>query len=165
MEPNISTIVWNQYGAAMDMLADVIRACPEPAWTVALWPDTDDARYGQFWFIAYHAIYYIDLYHKGNGQGFAPPAPFLKRALPEHPYTKEQVLGYLDHCRTKCRATLAALTAEQAQQRCVFGWIEASYIELQIYAMRHVQEHSSQLGLALGQQEVTGFDWLTRARA
>lgn len=56
MDINYRMIVWRQYGAAMDMLEDAIRLCPDSLWTTVLWKDTDDARYGQFWFVAYHAI-------------------------------------------------------------------------------------------------------------
>jgi len=56
------------------------------------------------------------------------------------------------------------LTEAKADQRCVFAWMEPSFLELQLYSMRHVQEHASQLRLALGQQEVTGFDWVACAR-
>lgn len=158
------TFVWNQYGAALDMLEDAIRLCPTPLWTMALWNDEDDARYGQFWFLAYHTVFWSDLYFTGASEGFSPPAPFVRGKLPDQPYTQEQVLAYLSTCRQRCQSTLEALTDERAQATCVFNWMELSFLELQIYAMRHVQEHAGQLSLALGQQGVTGFDWLASAR-
>jgi hypothetical protein len=42
--------------------------------------------------------------------------------------------------------------------------MEPSFLELQLYAMRHVQEHEGQLSLFLGQHDVTGFDWVASAR-
>ena len=157
-------LVWNQYGAALDMLEDAIRLCPTHLWTMALWKDEDDARYGQFWFLAYHTAFWSDLYFTGASEGFLPPSPFVRGKLPDQPYTQEQVLAYLSTCRQRCQSTLEALTDERAQATCVFQWMELSFLELQIYAMRHVQEHAGQLSLALGQQGVTGFDWLARAR-
>lgn len=155
---------WKQYGAAIDTLADTIRLCPEPLWTVALWNDTEDERYGQFWFLAYHALKWLDLYLTGTREGFAPPPPFLAAALPEQPYTKEQILAYLAACRAKCQSTLLEMTDERAQQRCVFAWMEPTFLELQLYSMRHVQEHAAQLSLVLGQHGVTGMDWVASAR-
>lgn len=38
------------------------------------------------------------------------------------------------------------------------------YLELQLYNMRHVQEHASQLQLLLGQHGVPGLDWVAKAR-
>lgn len=165
MDLTYRTIVWKQYGAALDMLEDAIRLCPDHLWTAVLWKDPDDMRYGQFWFIAYHTIFWSDRYLMGSREGFAPPAPFIRRGLPAQPYTREQVRAYLSECRQKCQTTIESLSDEQAQQRCVFEWMEPSYLELQLYAMRHVQEHAGQLSLLLGQHDVTGFDWVASARA
>jgi hypothetical protein len=96
--------------------------------------------------------------------GFCTSAPFTRTALPEQPYTKEQILAYLGSCRSKCRSTIEALTEEQAQQHCVFAWMEPSFLELQLYSLRHVQEHAAQLSLVLGQHDVTGVDWIVSAR-
>ncbi len=164
MDINYRTIVWKQYGAAIDMLEDAMRLCPDHLWAAVLWKDTDDARYGQFWFVAYHALFWSDLYLTGSSEGFAPPPPFIRGKLPDQPYSKDQVLAYLGECRKKCQSTLEALTDEKAQQRCVFEWMEPSFLELQLYAMRHVQEHAGQLSLLLGQHDVTGFDWVASAR-
>jgi hypothetical protein len=164
MDINYRTIVWKQYGAAMDMLGDAIRLCPDPLWTAVLWKDTEDVQYGQFWFVAYHALFWADLYLTGRSEGFVPPPPFIRGRLPDQPYTKEQILAYLGECRKKCQSTLEALTDEQAQQRCVFEWMEPSFLELQLYAMRHVMEHAGHLGLLLGQHDVAGLDWVASAR-
>jgi hypothetical protein len=56
------------------------------------------------------------------------------------------------------------MTDEKARQRCTFDWYEASFLELQLYSMRHLQEHASQLNLLLGQHDVSGLDWVTKAR-
>ena len=164
MDINYRTIVWNQYGAAIDMLGDAIRLCPDHLWTAVLGKDPDDAQYGQFWFVAYHALFWVDLYLTGSGVGFTPPPPFIRGRLPEQPYAKDQVLAYLAACRQKCQSTLEALTDENAQQRCVFEWMAPSFLELQLYAMRHVQEHAAQLSLLLGQHDVAGLDWVASAR-
>jgi DinB family protein len=164
MDINYRTIVWKQYGAAIDMLEDAIRLCPDHLWTAVLWKDTDDVQYGQFWFVAYHALFWVDLYLTGSREGFAPPPPFIRGRLPDQPYTKDQILAYLGECRKKCQSTIEALTDEKAQQRCVFEWMEPSFLELQIYAMRHVQEHAGQLSLFLGQHDVAGIDWVASAR-
>ncbi len=164
MDTTLKTIIWQQFGAAIDMLDDAINLCPEQLWTAVLWKDTNDARYGQFWFVAYHTLFWLDLYLTGSSDGFAPPSPFIRGTLPEQPYTKDQVRAYLDQCRTKCKSTLEALTDETAHRRCTFDWIEASFLEMQLYSMRHVQEHAAQLNLLLGQHDVSGMDWVTQAR-
>ncbi len=156
---------WNQFGAAIDTLADAIKLCPDDLWSVALWKDAEDERYGQFWFLAYHTLKWLDLYLTGSKEGFAPPPPFLARGLPDQPYTKDQILTYLAACRARCQMTLEGLTDERAQQRCKFEWMEPTFLELQLYCMRHVQEHAAQLSLVLGQHGVTGMDWIATARS
>ncbi|HSM25763.1 MAG TPA: DinB family protein [Anaerolineaceae bacterium] len=164
MKINWRASIWKQYGAAIDMLGDAIDLCPDHLWTVELWKDPDDERYGQFWFVAYHTLFWLDLFLTGTKENFNPPPPFIRGALPEKPYTKNQVISYLRVCRDKCQSTLEGLTDERAQQICVFEWMEPSFLELQLYGMRHVQEHAAQLSLVLGQHDVTGMDWIASAR-
>lgn len=158
------TSTWKQFGAAIDMLADTIHLCPEHLWIVEVYKDSEDERYGQFWFVAYHTLKWLDQFLDGATKGFKPPAPFIVGALPDQPYTKEQILIYLDACRKKCQATIESLTDERAEQRLVFDWMEPSFLELQLYCMRHVQEHAAQFSLILGQHGITGMDWVASAR-
>ncbi len=164
MDSALRSIVWDQFGAAIDMLDDAIRLCPDNLWTTRIWDDSDDPRYGQFWFVAYHTVFWLDLYLAGYSDGFKPPPPFVRGTLPDTPYTKSQVLAYLQGCRSNCQSIIESLTAERASQRCKFAWIEASYLEMQLYSMRHVQEHAAQLNLILGLHAVEGLDWVTKAR-
>jgi DinB superfamily len=164
MDTMLTTSLWQQFGATIDMLDHAISLCPDQLWTAVLWKDPDEIEGGQFWFVAYHTLFWLDLYLTGSSDGFAPPTPFIRGKLPEKPYTKDQIRGYLDQCRRKCQSTLEALTDEKARQRCKFDWLEASFLELQLYNMRHVQEHAAQLNLLLGQHDVSGLDWVTQAR-
>lgn len=164
MEASLKSSLWQQFGAAIDMLDDAINLCPDRLWTAILWKDPDDEAYGQFWFVAYHTLFWLDLYLTGSSEGFTPPAPFIRGTLPENPYTKDQIRTYLDQCRRKCQTTIEGLTDEQASRRCTFKWMEPSFLELQLYSMRHVQEHASQMNLLLGQHDVSGLDWVAQAR-
>jgi len=164
MDTTLKTGVWQQFGAAIDTLEDALNLCPDRLWTGVVWHDSEDAKYGQFWFIAYHTLYWTDTFLLGTSEGFRPPAPFLHGKLPENPYTKDDVHGYLKQCRQKCKAVIEALTDETAYRACIFKWMEPTYLELQLYSMRHVQEHAAQLNLFLGQNGVTGQDWVAKAR-
>ena len=164
MQLDWRSMLWRQFGAAMDMFADTLHLCPDRLWTAAVYQDAEDERYGQFWFIAFHTLRWSDVFLNGTLDGFQLPAPFLLGKLPDQPYAKSEVIAYLDQLREKCRLTFATLTEERAQERCVFEWMEHDYFELQLYSMRHVQEHAAQLSLALGAHGVTGMDWILRAR-
>lgn len=61
------------------------------------------------------------------------------------------------------------MTDERARQPVSFPWMRegevVSYVELQLYSMRHIQGHAAELSLLLGQQGVqTDDDWTTRAK-
>ncbi len=166
------TIIWRQFGAAIDMLDNALRACPDELWRASLWDrPAERPEYSQFWYIVYHALFWLDLYLTGAEEGFVPPAPFTlieqdaDGPLPERPYTKDELQAYLDGCRKRCQATIEALTDEAAQRRCQFGWGEVSFAELLLYSMRHVQEHASQLSLLLGQKVGSAPDWRGKARS
>jgi hypothetical protein len=163
MDSNLKTSIWMQFGAALDMLEEGIKLCPDPLWTAALWDDSEDARFGQFWYIAYHSLSWLDLFLTGSSEGFKPPAPFIRGSLPEKPYTKADIHKYLNQCRQQCQTVIEGLTDEKAQQICRFNWMEPSYLELQLYSMRHVQEHSSQLRFFLGRKGISSNDWVSRA--
>lgn len=164
MDKTLTTSIWQQFGAAIDTLEDAINLCPESLWTGVLWHDADDSRYGNFWYIAYHTLSWLDLFLTGSSEGFAPPAPFIRGVLPEKPYTREDILNYLSQCRQKSRTIIEALTDEQAYRVCKFEWMEPTFLELQLYSMRHIQEHAAQLNYFLGQHGVTGQDWVAKAR-
>ncbi len=176
-----NTALWRQFGAAIDTLDQALATCPDSLWTARLWRDPPDQplpswcppQFAEFWHLGYHAIFWLDLYLSGvPEEDFAPPAPFvwveIDSAPPlDRPYTREELRAYLAATREKCQATLLALTDEQARRPVDYPWAEGqavSYGELQLYNMRHVQEHAAQLNLFLGQQAVPAVtDWVTGA--
>ncbi len=165
------TIIWQQFGAAIDDLGNALRACPDELWRDRLWEHpSEQPEFSQFWYIAYHALFWLDLYLTGTEEGFAPPTPFTlieqdaDGPLPERAYTKDELHAYLDSCRKKCQATIEALTDEAAERRCRFGWGEVSFAELMLYSMRHVAGHAAQLNLLLGQRTGAAPGWVPRAR-
>ncbi len=180
METSWRTALWRQFGAAIDMLDNALVACPASLWNQRLWPTPPPPQFppqfGEFWYVAYHALVWLDLYLSGvPEEEFAPPAPFAQgeldsvEALPARPYTKEELRAYLASTRQKCHATLVALTDEQARRPVEYPWSRGqpiSFLELQLYNMRHVQEHAAQLSLFLGQHAVpdAGLNWGARAK-
>jgi hypothetical protein len=64
-----SSVLWTQFGAAVDMLENAVLECPDEPWS-------DRARRQEYWYVAYHTLFWLDLYLSGAVEGFAPPAPF-----------------------------------------------------------------------------------------
>lgn len=156
------TILWQQFGGAIDMLENGIVTCPEELWS-------DRNQRPEFWYVVYHTLFFLDLYLSGSVEGFAPPRPFTLDELkpdvmPERVYTKGELQNYLAHCRRKCRAVIAALTDERESERCRFEWIEMSFAELMLSNMRHVQHHTAQLNLILRQQTDCAPGWVARSK-
>ena len=166
-------MLWRQFARAIDMLGDALRDCPDDLWEKRLWDDQADqwvaAGFSTFWYLGYHALFWLDLYLTGAEEGFAPPEPFdlvemdAGEVLPRT-YTREELLGYLEYCRRKCQETLGALSKEQAYGLCRFPWGELPFAELQLYNLRHVQEHAAHLSMFLGQQAGKSPERVSRAK-
>jgi len=159
-----TTWIWRQFGASIDMLDNAIVACPNELWA-------DRSRTPEYWYLVYHTLFWLDLYLTGQVEGFAPPRPFGLEELdpagvmPERPYTKPELRAYLEHGRGKCRETIAALTEEKARERRRFGWGEATFAELLLYNMRHVQHGAAQLNLILRQSTASAPRWVAAAKS
>ena len=166
-------MLWRQFGAAIDMLSESLRDCPDELWEKSLWGDQPEQwmapGFSAFWYLGYHALFWLDLYLTGAEEGFAPPAPFdlvemdPAGVLPPT-YTREELLRYLEYCRRKCQETIGAISNEQADRLCRFAWGELPFAELQLYNLRHVQEHGAQLRMFLGQQAGKSAKWVARAQ-
>src|SRR5512135_238316 len=122
-----NAMLWRQFGAAIDMLSEALRDCPDELWDQTLWEDQPDQwvapGFATFWYLGYHALFWLDLYLTGAEEGFAPPAPFdliemqEGEALPRV-YTRAELLGYLDHCRRRCQETISGMSPEGAYRTC-----------------------------------------------
>jgi DinB superfamily len=151
------TYIWPQFGAAIDMLENAITACPEDVW------DKND-----FWYIAYHTTFWLDVNLSESVENFAPPAPFTLSELdpsglmPERIYSKDELLTYLKHGRAKCFQTLHSMDPATPRR---FYSLECSLAELMLHSIRHVQHHAAQLNLLLRQAGVTPPRWVSRAKS
>ena len=153
-----------QVGAAIDMMENAIRACPENLWG-------DRSRQPEFWYLAYHALFFLDLYLSDTMEGFAPPAPFTPAemdpagVMPDRVYSQAELLSYLEHGRRKLKTVMAGLTDDWARRHRVFGTVEGSGLEMLLYNLRHVQHHAAQLNLILRQVTASAPTWVRRAKA
>lgn len=172
METIWTRIIWQQYGAAIDMLENAIRVCPDELWSDPLKPPQWISRdVPGFWYVAYHTLFFLDYDLSESEKEFAPPAPFTLAeldpagVLPERAYTKDELVAYLAHGREKCRAFIEALTDDAARERCGFEGRDMSVAELLLYNMRHVQHHVGQLNLMLRQKVDDAPRWVAQAKS
>ena len=71
-------MLWRQFEPAIDMLGNALRDCPDDLWEKRLWEDQADQwvapGFSTFWYLGYHALFWLDLYLIGAEEGFAPPS-------------------------------------------------------------------------------------------
>ncbi len=161
MHNSLNQHLWQQFGASIDMLENVITLCPAEHW------NTDQ----RFWYNAYHCLFFLDYYSTKEPVQFAPPPPFslseFEDRMPERVYTKDELLNYLQTCRAKCQTLLSDLSAEELINN---RWINSSnsmnysVFEICLYNMRHVQHHAAQLNLLLRQNSNDAPQWVFRAK-
>jgi hypothetical protein len=150
-----------QFGAAIEMLDKSLRACPDALWS--------DGSQPEFWYVAYHALFWLDFYLSESPEGFAPPAPFDLNEMdpaglmPVRVFTVDELCAYADHCRRKCRTALESFPMERAGEMVHRGNVHLARLELHVYNLRHFQHHVGQLNLMLRQKANIGGVWVDRA--
>ena len=164
---NVHETLGRQYRASLEMLWQAIAKCPESLWLTPGYPN-------RFWHIAYHALFYTHLYLQNSEADFRPwakhkpnhqflgctPWPPYERPKIEAPYTKEEVLEYLEICRAEIEARTPSLNLDAASG---FPWQPFHKLEQQLNSIRHLQHHTAQLIDRLRTAENIGVAWVATA--
>ncbi len=151
-----------QFGAAIDSLEAAILAFPDAAWT-------SGDKWHQPWYLAFHTVFWLDLYLSESSADYQPPPPFTRGemeagAFPERPYLKDELIAWLRRCREGLAARLVTLaTPDGARRRCRLQWGEMEAQELLLYNLRHVQHHVAQLNLLIRLAGGKPTPWVMRA--
>ena len=116
----------NAFGVALRLMEAALADCPEDLWQSDLWPDeapTAPAPHGGLhgsapWFLGYHALSCLDYDLTGGFEPWAPPQPFDENtyAFPNRVFTRSELLGYVDWCRSRAGQTLGGLTEASASR-------------------------------------------------
>jgi hypothetical protein len=166
----LRTVTWRQLGAAIDQLGDAIAACPAELGHARLGPEpAPDEEFAAAWYLAFHAIFWLDLHLHGDVATFEPPPPYTRGeleagVLPPERYSREQLRAYLGDVRQRAAERLAGLALEGAAQPFGLARMNVPYAEELLYTMRHVQEHAAQLALFISQQGGAAPGWVPAAR-
>jgi hypothetical protein len=128
---NIRPILQSQYLAALAMLKQAVVKCPPEAW--------DDPRdKDRFWFVAYHTLFYAHRYLKAQGEGYVRWEG-RRYEKPGSPFTKAEILERLAAVEGDV-ATQIPLMKLEAESSGL-----ANKFELQLYNIRHIQQHAGEL--------------------
>jgi hypothetical protein len=154
---DILRVVARQYQASLAMLGQAIELCPESLWLSTDYPN-------RFWHIAWHAVFYTHLYLQPAQADFRPWAKHKQdsqyldpRRRVDTPYTKAEVLEYLELCRSEVDARVPALDLAAASG---LPWLQFSKLEVQFYNIRHLQHHTGQLADRLRTAAGIGLVWV-----
>jgi len=161
---DVRQVLRSQFSAALDMLEHAVRGCPDGMWD-------DPADTNRFWHVAYHVLFYTDLYLSEREASFVPWALhrenhqfFGTLPWPPHsivaigaPYTREEVLAYLKICRDRVDAQLGAIDLDGPSG---FEWLPFGKLELQLYNLRHIQQHTGELMERLGARAGVDVPWV-----
>jgi hypothetical protein len=177
MEKTFKWVLWQNFGAAIDMLKETIHLCPDTLWQ----------RKGRFFYMAYHTTIFLDYYLSIPVKEFNPPLPYtlvdpdklpkgaIDDVMPDRLYTRAEMLQWLDSIRARCKT----LITESSDARLMERWIrddelnlhlgcpslvkDYSILEILFYNFRHVQHHVAQLNLMLRAEANTAADWISHA--
>src|SRR5882757_5632895 len=110
MAPQLNTLIWQQFGAAIDMLENAVTACPDRLWA-------EEPRFCQ---LAHHTLFFL-VYYLSDDQPleseYTPPPPFTKSEFEDVPpvdyYHKDELLVYAGHGRERLRRQLTENKPEE----------------------------------------------------
>jgi hypothetical protein len=150
----------SQYYASLEMLKQAIEACPESLW---YGPEPRNP----FWHTAYHVLFYTHFYLQTSEDDFVPWEKHREvyvslgssgeRSESEEPFSKEEILAYHELCREQVEEKVTSLDLE-AQSG--FSWLPFDKLELQIYSIRHIQQHTGELYERLGTNRDIELGWV-----
>lgn len=151
MKPHL--VIQSQYLASLGMLKQVIVSCPEALWDA---PGKQD----KFWRKSYHALFYAHLYLQRTEKDFTP---WEKHHDPDGdvPFTKDEVLEYLSFVEKQV-ARCVPITDLEAESG--FHWLPFYKLELQLYNIRHIQQHTGELYERLDAHENIELDWVSTGK-
>ncbi len=169
------------YVTAIGELEQALEHCPDELWEASLWPVRKDHAFvwpvrragskepgdeamlqihSAFWNVAFHTLFHLDFYLSGGVPPFKPPPPFRSDEqeayrVPRRTYTRDELLTYASACLQQARDVLGELTGERADAILppTSNYRGLPFLDLLLVNLRHVQEHTGQFNLFLGQHE------------
>lgn len=169
MDKSTQDILWNQFGASIDMLINAISSCP----------DNYFENHKRFCYIAFHSTIFLDYYLTLPPSDFSPILSFTQKEAADRPleaiddlipdkiYSKQELIDYLEQSRKKAQDLIYSLTDKKLQDRFKEGEepndMDYPILEILLYNLRHTQHHTAQLHLLLRQDLDKHLEWSFRA--
>ena len=145
---DIKQAIHSQYLATFGMMREVLVKCPAAAWNGP--GDTEHT-----WQKAYHALHICHMYLQPRLEDFVPWAKHREGETAE-PYTQAELLAYLTELENELARQLPGMDLEAPSG---FHWLPFNKLELQIYNVRHIQQHVGELYERLDRHNID-LDWV-----
>ncbi len=151
---DLAAILISQYQASLEMLKQTITECPESIWNAA-------SDKNKFWQVAYHALFFTHLYLGDSEEAFTPWIKHREQyedfEMPQvgEPYDRDTVLEYLAFCQQEVAERVPRLDLEDS-----FSGRPYNKLELQIYSIRHIMQHTGELMERVGTRADAQIDWV-----
>ena len=156
--------VASQFHAALSMMEQTVATCPQKLWD-------EPGQANPFWRVAYHALFFVNLYlqptehdlalwdEARDGYQFLGSTPWPPHTQPvaDQPYNREEILAFLDFCRAEVDRIMPTIELSDPSG---FHWLPFDKFELQIYNIRHLQQHIGDLSTLLLAQANLEIDWV-----
>ena len=117
--------------------------------------------FSAFWNVAYHALFFLDADLSAREiDSYTPPAPFAEadheaHVVPDRPYLRDELLGYVAHVGRKVQAVTNSLTDDDATTVVSsHRYGSRAFAEIVLSTVAHAHEHGAQLHLFLGQNRI-----------
>jgi len=150
----------SQYHAGLSMLQQSIENCPESLWF-------DPTAKNKYWQVAFHVLFYTHLYlqpsesvfvrwpkHRGESQSLGKPESV-------EPYTQADMLEYMAFCGEQVDQQVEVLDLAGESG---FSWLPFNKLEVQLYNIRHIMQHTGELSGRLFEQEGIEINWVGMER-
>lgn len=160
----LSTAISEQYGAAFQMLENIVNNCEE-----TLWNDAD--REPIISQIVYHTFFFIDYYlsntkkERENFQGKLGDDKMGERTDGmewNKIYTKDELLGYLSDIRQIANKRCSELSLDELNEKSLFDWHGSSVLSSLLYNLRHIMLHVGALHVRLNAVAKEPQKWVSR---
>ena len=156
-----------QFGASLSVLNQCIVQCPDERWEGLVGNHA-------FWHVAYHTLFFTDLYLSPDEGSFEPPRfyredyhffgqkpwPPYEKVVADDPYPKATIIEYVEICRGKAARSIEEETAESLAGPCGFWWYKVPRGEFHLINIRHIQHHAAQMSLYLRNSAGIGIEWV-----
>jgi len=173
MIEHLQKVLWNQFGASIDMFEKTIELWPDRYWTLE----------SKVYYLSYHTFLFLDYYLTIPPTNFTAPLPFtmispdnippyaIDDLLPARLYTKKELVDCLQTCGQKCKHVIFNLTEkmlgrtwiDQPDDIAGSPTLKYSVLEILLYNLKHLQHHLGQLNLLLRQETNRAAGWVANA--